>query len=214
MARLSCPVVAPRPLVRTVQESAKVGEHRRRVLLDVAPGVAAELITARPRLTLALAVPLPGVTGVVVAEAVQLDRETMGRPAAVDVSAVHAPVHPGLGKAGGSEALEKTSFEPTQGHWDVSPEDAPEFAGAGPIVATTQDPLELCGGGAVPDLGLVDGTSQLVLLEIGGEVDEGALDGSDRNPAPAGRVGQLSPANAMADNPADPPLRGGQNFRP
>ena len=57
----SCPGVAGRPLGRTVrvEQGPELGEHEARVLEDVAVGVAAELVTARPRLTLSPPILLP-----------------------------------------------------------------------------------------------------------------------------------------------------------
>jgi hypothetical protein len=82
------------------QELSEVGEHRRRPLIDVEPGVAPELVATGPRFALALAVLLPGVTAVVIAVAVELDGEMVLGPAAVDVSTIDSPIHFWLGKGG------------------------------------------------------------------------------------------------------------------
>jgi len=55
------------------QQRAQLGHHERRPLEDVAAGAAPELVAAGARLALATAVLLPGVAGVVVAIAVELD---------------------------------------------------------------------------------------------------------------------------------------------
>ena len=62
------------------------------VLEDVAVGVAAELVASGSGLALATAVLLPGVTGVVVAVAVELDRQAVLGPAAVDAPSARRAV--------------------------------------------------------------------------------------------------------------------------
>src|SRR3954470_9172796 len=69
------------------QEPAELGEHLLGVLEDVAVGVAAVLVSAGVGLALAPAVLLPGMAGVVEAVAVELDREVVLGPAAVDAAA-------------------------------------------------------------------------------------------------------------------------------
>jgi hypothetical protein len=61
----------------------QLGERGLRLLVDVAPGVAAEFVAAGAGLAFAAAVLLPGVAGVVVAVAVELDRQPVGGPAGV-----------------------------------------------------------------------------------------------------------------------------------
>src|SRR5215218_7999526 len=69
------------------EQPAKVGKHLLRLFVYVPPGIAAEFVAAGAGLALPLAILLPDVTSAVVAVAVQLDREVMLRPTAVDVAA-------------------------------------------------------------------------------------------------------------------------------
>src|SRR5215211_3893291 len=78
------------------QQRAELGEHLFGLFEDVAPGVAAELVAAGAGLAFAAAVLLPGVAGVVVAVAVELDGQPVVGPAAVDVAAAGRAV--GLGQ--------------------------------------------------------------------------------------------------------------------
>ena len=65
---------------------------KRGILEDVAVGVAAELVAARSRLALPAAILLPGVARAVEAVAVDLDRDAVLGPAAVDAAAACYPV--------------------------------------------------------------------------------------------------------------------------
>src|SRR4051812_8990250 len=73
------------------QQAAQLGKHRRRILEDVAVGVAARLVAARVRRTIPPAVGFEGLARVVPAVAVELHGHTLCTPPAVDPFAVHCP---------------------------------------------------------------------------------------------------------------------------
>src|SRR5688572_27442157 len=75
------------------QRRPELGNGGRRSLGHVVPGEAAEVVTPRPGLAFPAPVPLPGVAGVVVAVAVELDRQRRRFPAAVDPVAARFAVH-------------------------------------------------------------------------------------------------------------------------
>jgi hypothetical protein len=152
----------------TCQEPSELGEHRRRLLIDVEPGVAPELVAAGSRFALALAVLLPGVTAVVKAVAVKLDGEVVLGPAAVDVSTIDSPIRFWLGKGGIPENVKEAALQAAEGDGNLAPDHPPELPCAGPAMAAAQDLLDLPGGGVVSDVCLVHGAGELVLLEDGG----------------------------------------------
>src|SRR4051794_22062808 len=78
------------------EDGAQLAECRPRMLHHVAPGVAAELVATGICLPLPVAVLFPGVSASVIAVAVQLDRELLLRPAAVDKAAAGRAI--GFGK--------------------------------------------------------------------------------------------------------------------
>src|SRR5215213_11499715 len=80
---------------RLDEQMGQLAQHLLRLLEDVAVRVTAELVAARPCVAFAPPVLLPGVARVVVAVAVELDRQAPFRPAAVD--AVSAGDAVGLG---------------------------------------------------------------------------------------------------------------------
>ena len=80
----------------SAEQGAQLGEHELRVLDDVLVGVAAELVASGAGLAFAAAVLFPGVAGVVVAVAVELDGQAPFGLPAVHVSAAGRLV--GLGQ--------------------------------------------------------------------------------------------------------------------
>src|SRR5688500_15106733 len=74
------------------KEAVELGEHLVGFFEDVAPGVAAQLVAPAARVPLALAVPLPGVTGLVELVRVQLDDQPAARPTAVHIVGTGGPV--------------------------------------------------------------------------------------------------------------------------
>jgi hypothetical protein len=69
------------------EKGLELRQHEARLLEHVAVGVAAELVATGPRLALAVAILLPGVARMVVAIAVELDGQSVLRPAAVHAAA-------------------------------------------------------------------------------------------------------------------------------
>src|SRR5215207_9760936 len=198
-AGLSCAARPPAALGRTVQQPPKVLENRLWILVHVAPGVASELVPACPSLALALVILLPRMAGVVVAVAVELDREPVVGPATIDVPAVDAAVCLGQGKAGLSKAGNEGGLELAEAHGLVPPDDATQLPRPRPVVAACEHRLDLIWSRVKAHDGLVERTGEFVPVEDDSEVDEGSLDRGDRNPTPRGRVRQLSAANPVGD---------------
>ncbi|HEY6771638.1 MAG TPA: hypothetical protein VI035_04200 [Solirubrobacterales bacterium] len=191
---------------------AKVGEHRVRLLLHVPPGVTPELIAASPRLPLSLAILLPDMPGAVVAVAVELDRQPMLRPAAVNAPSIDASVRLGLGKRCRSEPLKESALESAESNWSFSPHHPPELARAGPVVAPAQYLLHPVWRRVVTDVCLMDGAGQIVLIEDRGEVDERPLDGGDWDASPHGCVSHGAAPHAVSDHAEDPTISRAMNF--
>src|SRR6185369_12590994 len=93
----------------------------------VAPGVAAELVASRMGFTFSLAVLLPGVSGVVVRVAVELDREVVLRPAAVHPAAARRTVRLRQRQGGFFEALDELLLELAEEDLHVSAQHRPEL---------------------------------------------------------------------------------------
>jgi hypothetical protein len=78
-------------------------------------------------------------------------------------------------------------------------------------VAVAKDLLDLLRHRVVSDVCLVDRAGEF-LLEDGSEVDEGALDGRDRDAAPRGGIGLLRSSRPVCDHAFDPAFGWGKNF--
>jgi len=89
------------------------------------------LVAAGMCLALATSVLLPGVAGVVVSVAVELDRQSVRRPAAVDAPPTGGAVRFREGKARGTEAGEEAGLEPAEDDVDVAPQDFANIAAPG-----------------------------------------------------------------------------------
>jgi hypothetical protein len=180
----------------------------------VAVGVAPELVAARAGLALAAAVLLPGVARLVVAVAVELDRQALLRPAAVDPPPTGQAVGLWQHEPGVAQPLEKARFERTEGHADVAVQDPPQLRGAGAVRATCQNRLHVGRRRAVAHAGLVAGAREGVGLEHGGEVDERAGDGRDWDAAPDRAIARVvARARSTHEHAGHAPLRGRCNFR-
>ena len=92
-------------------QHAHLRHGRLRALEHVGPGVAPELVASASRLSLPLAVPLPRVARVVEAVGVELDREHLLRPAAVDVVGAGRPVGLRQREACLAQQLEEAGLE-------------------------------------------------------------------------------------------------------
>jgi hypothetical protein len=80
-------------------------------------------------------------------------------------------------------------------------------------VAATEHALDPVRSDVVADVRLMDGASQVTLLEDGGEVDEGSLDGGDRDATPRRGVCGAPAARAAGDDAADASVPCTENFR-
>jgi len=139
-------------------------------------------------LALAAPVQLPSVASVVVAVAVQLNRQPVLGPAAIDVVAAGLLVRfrerePSLFELGKESALEVA-----QGDLRIASEDRPQLCGASRGWPPGQGRLRGRGPNAVPHLGLVARASELCRPESRGQVDDGARDGGDGYAAVDGHV--------------------------
>src|SRR4051812_13297638 len=112
------------------QELAQLGDDECWVVVDVVVGVAAELVAAGAGLALTPAVLLPGVAGVVVGVAVELDGQAVFGPAAVDVAPARGPVGLGQRQPCRSQQGEEGALELAERDAGLAPEDLVEHAGA------------------------------------------------------------------------------------
>jgi len=102
------------------------------------------IVTASMGLALAAAILLPGVARVVEAVGVELDREAMSGPAAIDVEGAGGAV--GLGwerQACFAQALQEVGLQAREGDWDAAVQDEAERRCAGGIVAAGKNCLHL-----------------------------------------------------------------------
>src|SRR5439155_9114365 len=113
---------------------------------------------------------LPGVAGVVVGVAVELDGQAELGPAAVDVAASRRPVRARERQAFGFEELEEAGFEVAEGHAGVTEEDGSQPCRAGGARATLEDGRHVARRGAVLDARFVAGASEVLGREDRGEV--------------------------------------------
>src|SRR3954452_9883412 len=72
---------------KSADDRPQFADERARIVEDVGPGEAAEVVATGARLPLPLAVLLPRMPARVVAVAVELDRQAAARPATVDETA-------------------------------------------------------------------------------------------------------------------------------
>ena len=113
------------------RSDAELVEHEPRVFEDVAVRVAPELVAAGAGLALAAAVALPGVAGMVVAVAVELDGETQFGPAAIDAPGTGDPVGPRQHKPVLAHEREEAPLERAERDVHVAVQDPAQLLGAG-----------------------------------------------------------------------------------
>ena len=101
------------------------------MLEDVVVGVATELVASGIGLALAAAVLLPGVTRLVVAVAVELDRQPVLGPAAVHASCPGRAVRLREHEPGVAQSRQKPRFELAERDANLSMQDLPELAAPG-----------------------------------------------------------------------------------
>lgn len=90
------------------------------MLEDIAIGVTAELIAAGVCFSLATAILLPGVARLVVAIAVELDRQSLLRPAAVHPSPAGGTIRLRQHEAGLSQELQEALLQLAQGYANLA----------------------------------------------------------------------------------------------
>ena len=155
---------------------------------DVAPGVAAEFVAAGPGFALTAAVLLPGVAGVVVAIAVELDGQPMLGPPAVDTvragRAVGARQHPPQL----AQMLEEPRFQLAERDMHVAAHDGAELRRARAVRPAREDGVDHRRCRAVTHAHLVARARELAGREHGSQIDERARHGGDGDPAPGGHV--------------------------
>lgn len=149
--------------------SRDVREHRGR-LAQVRLGEAQERVAPLARLPFPQPILLPAVAGVVEGLAVELDREPVLGPAAVDALGAGGPVGDGAGQAGFLKPLQEPLLEAAEGDGSVAVHDRTELRGAG---LPAEQFLNLRRRRAVANPGLVAGPGEVIDGEGGGQVDEG-----------------------------------------
>src|SRR3954447_2673315 len=181
--RRTCPLTAgdERGSSRTPCMSRDVREHRGR-LAQVRLGEAQERVAPLARLPFPQPILLPAVAGVVEGVAVELDREPVLGPAAVDALGAGGAVGGGGGQPSFCEPLEESLLEAAEGDGSVAVEDASEPRRARRL--DTHHCLDLRRRRPVANPGLVAGPGEVIKGERGGEVDEGLGDGGDRDASP------------------------------
>src|SRR6266511_533577 len=194
-------------------QPAQLLKHQPRILEDVAVGVAAKLVAAGARLALTAAVLLPGVARVVVAVAVQLDRQPPLGPAAVHPPPTGGAVGLRKCEAGLPHQLQEPLLELAQDDARLAAQDPAQLGRARAVRPPREDGLDLGRRGAVEDAGLVAGARELVRRQYGGEVDERAGHGGDRHAAELGRVAVVAPPRSLRSDAGNAPLGGGEDLR-
>src|SRR2546423_2344504 len=133
----------------------QLGKHVSRVLEDVAVGVAAKLVTARPCLPLTATVLLPGVATVVKHVTVELHCQAVLRPAAVHPPAAGRPVRLGQWKSRVAKELQKGALELAEDDLDLPTQDRAELRRPGAVRPAVEDGVDLSRRCPVADSGLV-----------------------------------------------------------
>ena len=169
-------------------EDSQLVQHQPRVLEDVAVGVAAELVAACARLSLATAVLLPRVAGMVVAIAVELHGQSLLGPAAVDPASAGGAVRLGQGKSVRSQQVEEAPLQRAEGDVRVAAENAAKRPSPARVRSAREDTLDLRRRRAVQHPRLVARARELVRRQDGGEVHQRARRGGDGDAAPDRRL--------------------------
>jgi hypothetical protein len=158
-------------------------------VLDYVPvRVAPELVAAGAGLPLAATVLLPGMAGVVVAVAVDLDGQTLLGPTAVHSPSAGRPVGLRERESRCAQVSEEASLELAQRDANVAVQDPAQFPSTGAGRPPGQNRLDLARRGAMTYAGLMACTCEVVYPEHRGEIDKCAGCCSHRNPAPNGGV--------------------------
>jgi hypothetical protein len=135
---------------------------------------------------------------VVEAIAVQRHGEPALGPAAVDVVRADRAVRPRQGKSLLAHELQEAPLQRTERDARVTAQDLAELRHAGSPRPAFEDRGDVRGRRAVADAGLVARSGELIEGEVGGEVDERARHGRDRN---AAVVRAIPPLDAAPPHP-------------
>ena len=165
--------------------------------------VSTELVAACVRFSFPPAVPLPGVARLVVAKPIELDGQPVRRPATVD--SMRADTSVGFRKRESVclQKLDKPALELAQCDAHLASQHSPQLRRAWNVRATREHFVHVSGGCPVKYAGLVTGPRQFARMESRREVDEGARDGSDRDPTEHHRVIGAGPTRASRNDPID-----------
>ena len=96
---------------------------------------------------------------------------------------------------------------------DVAAEDATQLRRAGSVRAARENGLDLGGGRAMQDSGLVAGSRERGWREDGGEVDEGARNRGGGDAAVGGGVAGVRRPRPVGDDSRDTTLGGASHLR-
>jgi hypothetical protein len=171
----------------------------------VGPRVSTELIPPPISLPLSLPVLFPRMARAVEPIAVQLNRESIGRPAAVHSVTAGWAVGFRQRQTPTAQQVEEGGLEPAQRYPDLAVEDPPKSARTRTGWESRQDRLHLRRLGAVENLSFMTSACQDGLREGPGEIDKCSRHGRHRNstaPRPVfGVVGASSPDPDTRDAP-------------
>ena len=148
--------------------------------MDVGPCVPAELVAARPRLTLPTAIPFPCVTRTVIAIAVELNGQGMRRPSTVDTHAAGESVGDRQRETRSTHEFDEYAFELAQCDRIVSGDDPPQLPGPGNIRSPPEHRFDLTRTRAVLHFCLMARAAQGLVVQHAREGDQGLGHGGDR----------------------------------
>src|SRR4051812_1376669 len=168
------------------EQPAELREGLSRVLEDIAPRVAAELVAPSARVALAPAILLPRVTRVVEAVAVELHREPPLGPPAVDVVRTRGAVRLREGQRVLPQQGQEPPLERAERDARVAADHEAELRHAGCSRTTLEGRREVSGRRPEANAGLVAGPREIGEGKLSGQVCEGARDARDRDAAVGG----------------------------
>src|SRR4051794_124733 len=170
---------------------------------DIVPGVAAKLVAAGVRLALAPAVLLPGVPGAVKAVAVELDRQLVGSPAAVDQATACQAIGFWQWQARFSHQLQELMLELAEREAGLAADQLAQLSRPSGVGAPPERILDVAWSRAVLDVGFMNGPSELTGVNNRGQVDESPSGGRDPDAAPGSHVPEIERARLRRRNATD-----------
>lgn len=147
-----------------------------------------------------------------VAVAVELDGEALVWPAAVDVAAARELVRLGKREPGPANGGDEGGLQTAEADGFVALDDAPQLAGAGPVVAASEDSLHGSGIDPVPDGGLMKRAGEIGWIEGGREVDERPRNSRDGDRSPTCAVSPIDRPASLDDHSPGSSVMDSQNF--